>query len=107
MNNNNLCSPTVLAKPSDKAGGSDTKMSFFEWANLGMDTVEVAALIVVLMLLYRVHRNISALLRVIRRMDRKTADTTISRYRRQAEVNEAALQWTGDREQHLDRPTAD
>ena len=82
-------------------------MSFFEWANLGMDTVEVAALIVVLMLLYRVHRNISALLRVIRRMDRKTADTTISRYRRQAEVNEAALQWTGDREQHLDRPTAD
>ena len=82
-------------------------MSFFEWANLGMDTVEVAALIVVLMLLYRVHRNISALLRVIRRMDSKTADSTIGGYRRQAELSDAGLQWTGDREQQPNRPAAD
>jgi hypothetical protein len=48
----------------------------FGWAGLAMNTVEVAILGAILLLLFRVHRNIAALLRVVRRIDRKTAATT-------------------------------
>ena len=53
----------------------------FAWADLAADLVVAAAIIAVLFLLQRVHRNITALLRVIRRMDRKTAGTTRTEYR--------------------------
>jgi hypothetical protein len=53
----------------------------FGWVDLVVDTAEMAAIISGLILLSRVHRNIVSLLRVIRRMDRKTADTTGSEYR--------------------------
>ena len=77
------------------------------WADLAVDVVEVAALIVVLLLLFRVHRIITTLVQVIRRMDRKIVGPTIHRYRLQAEPNEAGLQWTGDLEQKPDQPAAD
>jgi hypothetical protein len=67
----------------------------FAWADVVMDLVEVAALGAVLLLLLRVHRSIDALLRVLRRMDRKTADPAASAYRRRAELNEATMQDAG------------
>jgi hypothetical protein len=44
------------------------EVGLFGWVGLGMDTAEIAMLGAIL----RVHRNIAGLLRVIRRMDRKT-----------------------------------
>jgi hypothetical protein len=44
------------------------------WVGLGMDTAEVAMLGAILLLLFRVHGNIAGLLRVVRRMDRKTPE---------------------------------
>jgi hypothetical protein len=79
----------------------------FAWVNLAMDTVEVAGLGAVLLLLLRVHRNIAALLRVLRRMDRKTPDPTAGAYRHQAELNEARMQVTGGPEAQPERPAAD
>lgn len=46
----------------------------FGWADLAIDIVEVAAVVAVLFVLLRLHRDIAALLRVIRRMDRNTAN---------------------------------
>ena len=48
------------------------------WADVVMDTAEVVALGTVLWLLLRLDRNIAAMLRVIRRIDRKTAEPTKS-----------------------------
>jgi hypothetical protein len=44
------------------------------WAGVVMDTAEVVALGTVLWLLLRLDHNIAAMLRVIRRIDRKTAE---------------------------------
>ena len=46
----------------------------FVWANIAMDGVEIAALGAVLLVLFHVRRDLSAILRVLRRIDRKTAD---------------------------------
>jgi|HubBroStandDraft_4_1064222.scaffolds.fasta_scaffold463287_1 hypothetical protein len=77
------------------------------WADVATDALEVAALVAVLLLLARLHRNIAAMLRVIRRMDRKTADAATSAYRRHSELNEAPVQLAGSRQPELDRPVAD
>ena len=58
------------------------------WADLGIDIVEVAVIVAVLLVLLRLHRDISALLRVVRRMDRNTASLTTSAYRGRAKLNE-------------------
>ena len=52
----------------------------FVWANMAMDGMEIAALGAVLFVLLGVRRDLSAMLRVLRRMDRKTADATGSDY---------------------------
>ena len=77
------------------------------WSNVVMDTAEVVALSTVLWLLLRLDRKIAAMLRVIRRIDRKTAEPTKSPHRRQAELNEAPPELTGDRQPELDRMVAD
>ena len=50
---------------------------FFVWANMAMDAIEIAALGAVLFLLFYVRRDLSAMLRVLRRLDRKAPDTNI------------------------------
>ena len=77
------------------------------WTDAVMDTAEVVALSTVLWLLLRLDRKIAAMLRVIRRIDRKTAEPTKSPHRRQAELNEAPPELTGDRQPQLDRMVAD
>ena len=52
----------------------------FVWANFAMDGVEIAALGAVLLVLFRMRRDLSAMLRVLRRIDRKTADATAGVY---------------------------
>ena len=64
------------------------------WADLGIDIVEVAVIVAVLLVLLRLHRDINALIRVIRRMDRNTASLTTSAYRRSAKQDEAPLPFT-------------
>ena len=59
------------------------------WADLVMDAVEVVVLGVVLWQLFNLRHDIGAMLRVVRRMDRKTADTITSTYLRQAEADRA------------------
>ena len=77
------------------------------WTDAVMDTAEVVALSTVLWLLLRLDGKIAAMLRVIRRIDRKTAEPTKSPRRRQAEVNEAPPELTGNRQPELDRMAAD
>ena len=77
------------------------------WANVVMDTAEVVALGAVLCLLLRLDREIAAMLRVIRRIDRKTAERTKSPHRRQAELYEAPPELTGNRQPELDPIVAD
>ena len=77
------------------------------WADVVMDTAEVVALSTVLWLLLRLDRKIAAMLRVIRRIDRKTAEPTKSLHRRQAELNEMPPELTGNRQPELDRIVAD
>ena len=77
------------------------------WADVVMDTAEVVALGAVLWSLLRVDRKIAAMLRVIRRIDRKAAEPTKSPHRRQAELNEAPPELTGNRRLELDRIVAD
>ena len=59
------------------------------WADLVMDAVEVVVLGAVLWQLINLRHDIEAMLRVVRRMDRKTADTITSTYLRQAEADRA------------------
>jgi hypothetical protein len=59
------------------------------WADLVMDAVEVAVLGAVLWQLFNLRHDMGAMLRVVRRMDRKTVDTVTSRYLRQAEADRA------------------
>ena len=77
------------------------------WTDAVMDTAEVVALSTVLWLLLRLDRKIAAMLRVIRRIDRKTAEPTKSLHRRQAELNEMPPELTGNRQPELDRIVAD
>ena len=59
------------------------------WADLVMDAVEVVVLGAVLWQLFNLRHDIGAMLRVVRRMDRKTADTITGTYLRQAEADRA------------------
>ena len=59
------------------------------WAALGMDTVEIAVLGAVLWQLFKLRHDMMAMLRVVRRMDRKTVDATTGAYLRQAETDRA------------------
>ena len=77
------------------------------WTDAVMDTAEVVALGAVLWLLLRLDRNIAAMLRVIRRIDRKTAEPTKTPPRRQAELNEAPPELTVSRQPELDRMAVD
>ena len=77
------------------------------WTDAVMDTAEVVALGAVLWLLLRVDRKIAAMLRVIRRIDRKTAEPTKTPPRRQAELNEAPPELTVSRQPELDRMAVD
>ena len=77
------------------------------WANVVMDTAEVVALGAVLWLLLRLDREIAAMLRVIRRIDRKTAEPTKSPPRRQAELNKAPPELMVNRQPELDRMAVD
>jgi hypothetical protein len=77
------------------------------WADLAIDTLEVAAILAVLFVLLRLHRDIDALLRVIRRMDRNTKSLATSAYRRHAELNEAPLPLNTNRQPKWGRPVGD
>ena len=77
------------------------------WTDAVMDTAEVVALSTVLWLLLRLDRKIAAMLRVIRRIDRKTAEPTKSLHRRQAEPNETPPELTGDLQSELEQIVAD
>lgn len=77
------------------------------WTNVVMDTAEVVALGAVLWLLLRLDRKIATMLRVIRRIDRRTAEPTKRPLRRQAGLNEAPPELTGNRQPELDRMVAD
>jgi hypothetical protein len=68
------------------------------WADLVVDTVEVAVLGAVLWQLFNLRHDMGAMLRVVRRMDRKTVDTTASAYFRQAEADRVA---NGERERWI------
>ena len=59
------------------------------WADLVMDAVEVVVLGAALWQLFNLRHDMGAMLQVVRRMDRKTADTIASRYLRQAEADRA------------------
>ena len=64
----------------------------FVWANMAMDGMEIAALGAVLFVLLGVRRDLSAMLRVLRRIDRKAADTTAIAYRpRETEANQSRI----------------
>jgi hypothetical protein len=64
----------------------------FVWANIAMDGVEIVALGAVLFVLFRLRRDLSAMLRVLRRIDRKAADTTAIAYRpRETEANQSRI----------------
>jgi len=76
------------------------------WTDAAMDATEVVALGAVLWLLLRLDRKIAAMLRVIRRNERK-AEPTKSLHRRQAELNEMPPELTGNRQPELDRIVAD
>jgi hypothetical protein len=65
--------------------------SLFNWADFVMDLVRLAALGAIILLLLHVDRNITALLRAVRRMDGKTPDPGTVGYRAQAERNEARM----------------
>ena len=60
------------------------------WADLIVDTVEVAVLGAVLWQLFNLRHDMKAMLRVVRRMDRKTVDATTNAYLCQAEADRAA-----------------
>jgi hypothetical protein len=72
-----------------------------------MDTGEVAPLAAILWLLLRLDRNIAGMLRVVRRMDRKTSEPTRIPPRRQAELSSGLPELTGDRQPELDRVVVD
>ena len=76
----------VTSKDRRRKGGVDGK-GLGVWADLVMDAVEVAVLGAVLWQLFNLRHDIGAMLRVVRRMDRKTADTITSTYLRQAEAD--------------------
>ena len=57
--------------------GNDMAAQFFVWANMAMDAIEIAVLGAVLFLLFYVRRDLSAMLRVLRRLDRKAPDMNI------------------------------
>jgi hypothetical protein len=64
----------------------------FVWANMAMDGMEIAALGAVLFVLLGVRRDLSAMLRVLRRIDRKVADTTAMAYGpREIEANQSRI----------------
>ena len=66
------------------------------WTDLVMDTVEVAMLGAGLLLLYRVLGNVASLLRVVRRMDRKTPEPKTGALLTGAKAEQAGLQLTGE-----------
>src|SRR5262245_32199730 len=78
-------------------GNPNMDTQILGWADLGIDIVEVAVIVAVLLVLLRLHRDIDALLRVIRRMDRNTASLTTSAYRGRAKLDEASLPFTRNR----------
>jgi hypothetical protein len=69
-------------------GRKEMATGLFNWSDVVADLAEVAAFAALIMLVFRVHRNIVALLRVVRRLDRKTPDPSTIGYRAQAEINE-------------------
>ena len=60
------------------------------WADLIMDTLEVGVLGAVLWQLFSLRHDMKAMLRVVRRMDRKTVDATTGTYFRQARADRTA-----------------
>jgi hypothetical protein len=62
-----------------------------KWADFVMDLVKLAALGAIILLFLHMDRNLTALLRVVRHMDRKTPDPSTIGYRAQAERNEARM----------------
>ena len=76
-------------------------------AEMAADAAQLAAGVAVLFVLLRLRRDIAALLRVVRRMDRKTAHPAITPYRGQAERDEAPVRFAGSRRPELERVVAD
>jgi hypothetical protein len=71
----------------DARRGSATKgeehlmeIQILGWADLVTDTVDVSTAVTILLVVLRMHRNIAALLRVVRRLDRKVVGTPTGVY---------------------------
>jgi len=60
----------------------------FDWANVAMETIEIAALVAILWRLTHVQRDIRPLVRVVRRMDRKTPEKKTGAFLTGAEAEE-------------------
>jgi hypothetical protein len=60
------------------------------WADLVMDTIEVAVLGAVLWQLFNLRHDVGAMLRVMRRIDRTKVDAITSAYLRRAKADRTA-----------------
>jgi hypothetical protein len=67
----------------------------FDWANVAMETIEIAALVAILWRLTHVQRDIRPLVRVVRRMDRKMTDTKSGALLAEVELERAGVRATG------------
>jgi hypothetical protein len=64
----------VFGGGAGKERRNDMLTQLFVWANIAMDGMEIAALGAVLFVLFSMRRDLSAMLRVLRRIDRTTAN---------------------------------
>jgi hypothetical protein len=55
------------------------ELTLVAWVDIDMDTIEVVVVLGVFWQLFHLRRDATAMLRVIRRMDRKTAASSVDR----------------------------
>jgi hypothetical protein len=66
------------------------------WADLVMETIQIVALGAILWRLKHLHREITALVRVVRRMDRKTPEKKTGAFLTGAGAEGAGMRLTGE-----------
>jgi len=67
----------------------------YSWIDLAMNAVEIAALGAILWQLTYLRRDLMALVRVVRRMDRKTPERKTGAFLTEVEAERAGVQLTG------------
>jgi hypothetical protein len=68
----------------------------YSWIDLAMNAVEIAALGAILWQLIYLRRDLVALIRVVRRMDRKTPEKKSGAFLTGAEAEGAGMRLTGE-----------